>query len=65
MTENDQLEKNYSNSNRKIEEFAESEIRKIREQIQAIRDEARKISETIDLTPVEKNEKPNGKKINT
>jgi outer membrane murein-binding lipoprotein Lpp len=57
MAKKDQLEKDYENLNRKIEQAAEAEIKKIQEKIEELKEEARRKGETIEQTLVEKETK--------
>ena len=60
--QNEQLEKDYENLNRKISQVAEAEIKKIEEKVESLKEEARKMSETIELTLGEKQSKATKKK---
>jgi polysaccharide deacetylase 2 family uncharacterized protein YibQ len=62
MAKKDQLEKDYEDLNRKITKAAEAEIKKIQEKIESLKEEARKMGETIDLTHAEKETKTTKKK---
>jgi len=62
MAKKDQLEKNYKNLNREIEQAAEAEIKKIQEKIEALKEKARQMGETVELTLVEKETKVTTKK---
>jgi cell division protein FtsL len=57
MAKIDQLEKEYKNLDRKIEQAAEAEIKKIQEKTEALKEEARKTGETVELALVEKRNK--------
>jgi outer membrane murein-binding lipoprotein Lpp len=62
MAKKDQLEKDYKNLNRNIEQAAEAEIKKIQEKIEALKEEARQMGETAELKLVEKETKVTTKK---
>jgi outer membrane murein-binding lipoprotein Lpp len=62
MAKKDQLEKDYESLNRKIEQAAEEEIKKIQEKIEALKKEARQMGETVELTLAEKEPKATKKK---
>lgn len=62
MAKKDQLKKDYENLNRKIEQAAEEEIKKIQEKIEALKKEARQMGETVELTLAEKEPKATKKK---
>jgi len=49
MSKREQLEKDYENLKRKIEQIAEEEIKKIQTKIEALKKEALRIGETIEL----------------
>ncbi|MGD0644764.1 MAG: hypothetical protein ABSA75_07655 [Candidatus Bathyarchaeia archaeon] len=65
MSKKDKLEQDYKNFNMNIERAAEREIKEIREEINAVREEARKISEAVELSINEKEAKAVKKKVNT
>jgi chromosome segregation ATPase len=62
MARRDKLEKDYEDINRKIEQATEAEIKKIQEKIEALKEEARQIGETIEQTLGEKETKATTKK---
>ena len=62
MVKRDQLEKDYENLNRKISQVAEVEIKKVREKIELLKEEARRMGETIEPTLDEKEAKAAKKK---
>ena len=62
MSKKNQLQHDYEDLNRKISEAAEAEIKKIQDKIESLREEARKMGETIDLTLAEKETKATKKK---
>lgn len=62
MAKKDQLEKDYKNLNIKVEQAAEAEIKKIREKTEALKEEARQMSETVERTLIEKETKATKKK---
>jgi outer membrane murein-binding lipoprotein Lpp len=62
MAKKDQLEKDYENLNRKISQAAEAEMKKIQEKIESLKEEARQIGETVELTLGEKEAKVTKKK---
>lgn len=59
------MEKDYETFNLKIEQMAKEEIEKIREKANAIKAEANKIGETVELSLNEKETKVSTKKVNT
>ena len=62
MAKKDQLEKDYENLNRKISQAAEAEIKKIQKKIEALKEEARQMGETVERTITEKETKLTKKK---
>ena len=62
MARRDKLEKDYEDINRKIEQATEAEIKKIQEKIESLKEEARQIGETVELTLSEKEAKVTKKK---
>jgi len=62
MVKKDQLEKDYENLNRKISQVAEVEIKKVHEKIELLKEEARRMGETIEPTLDEKEAKITKKK---
>ena len=62
MAKKNQLEKDYENLNRKISQTAEAEIKKVREKIESLKEEARRIGETVEPTLDEKEAKAAKKK---
>jgi hypothetical protein len=62
MARRDKLEKDYEDINRKIEQATEAEIKKIQEKIEALKEEAHQIGETIEQTLGEKETKATTKK---
>ena len=64
MSKKEKLEKDYQNFNLNIERIAEEEIKKIREKANAIKEEASKIGEAVELSLNEEETKAR-KKVNT
>ena len=50
MSNKEKLEKDYQNFNLNIEHLAEEEIKEIREKVNAVKEEAKKIGETVELS---------------
>jgi len=65
MSKKEKLEKDYQNFNLNIERIAEEEIKKIREKANAIKEEASKMGETVELSLNEEEKKAARKKVNT
>ncbi len=65
LSNKEKLEKDYETFNLKIEQMAKEEIEKIREKANAIKAEANKIGETVELSLNEKETKVSTKKVNT
>jgi hypothetical protein len=59
------LEKDYEKFSQGIEREAEDEIKKIQEETIALKEEASKIGEAVDLSVKEKEAKTAKKKVNT
>jgi hypothetical protein len=64
MSKKEKLEKDYQNFNLNIERIAEEEIKKIREKANAIKEEASKMGEAVELSLNEEETKAT-KKVNT
>ena len=62
MSKKDQLDKNYEDLDRKIEQAAEAEIKRIREKIEALKKEAREMAESVELMLAQKETKATKKK---
>ena len=62
MSKKNQLQKDYEDLNRKISQAAEAEIKKIQEKIEALKEEARQMGETVERTITEKETKVTKKK---
>jgi hypothetical protein len=65
MSKKEKLEKDYQNFNLNIERIAEEEIKKIREKANAIKEEASKTGEAVELSLNEGEPKAAKKKVNT
>ena len=65
MSKKEKLEKDYQNFNLNIERIAEEEIKKIREKANAIKEEASKMGEAVELSLNEEETKATKKKVNT
>ena len=65
MSKKDKLEEDYQNFNLNIERIAAEEIKKIREKANAIKEEANKIGEAVELSLNERETKTATKKVNT
>jgi len=65
MSKKEKLEKDCQNFNLNIERIAEEEIKKIREKANAIKEEASKMGEAIELSLNEGKAKAKRKKVNT
>jgi hypothetical protein len=65
LSNKEKLEKDYETFNLKIERMAKEEIEKIREKANAIKAEANKIGEAVELSLNEKETKVSTKKVNT
>lgn len=65
MSKKEKLEKDYQNFNLNIERIAEEEIKKIREKANALKEEASKIGEAVELSLKEGETKTAMKKVNT
>ena len=65
MSKKEKLEKDYQNFNLNIERIAEEEIKQIREKANAIKEEASKIGESVELALNEEEKKAVKKKVNT
>jgi ElaB/YqjD/DUF883 family membrane-anchored ribosome-binding protein len=61
----EKLENDYQNFNKQIEQLAEEAIRSIREKANAIREEAKKIGETVEGSLNKGEEKMAKKKVNS
>ena len=57
MSKKNQLQKDYEDLNRKISKAAEAEIKIIQEKIEALKDEARRMGESVEQTLAEKETK--------
>ncbi|HYA78406.1 MAG TPA: hypothetical protein VEF91_06775 [Verrucomicrobiae bacterium] len=65
MSTKDKLEKDYKNFNMNIERIAEREIKKIHEETIALKEEASKIGEAVELSLKADEAKSTKKKVNT
>ena len=65
MSKKDKLEEDYQNFIKNIERMTEEEIKKIRERANALKEEAAKIGEAVELSLNEKETKTATKKVNT
>ena len=65
MSKKDKIEEDYQNFNLNIERIAAEEIKKIREKANALKEEASKIGEAVELSLHEKETKTATKKVNT
>ncbi len=65
MSKKDKLEEDYQNFNQNIERLAAEEIKKINEKVNALKEEARKIGEAVELSLHERETKSATKKVNT
>jgi hypothetical protein len=65
MSKKDELEKDYKKFNMTIKRVAEREIKKIQEKTDAIKEEADKMGEAVELSLSEREEKAVKKKVNT
>ena len=65
MSKQEKLEKDYQNFYVNIERMAEEEVNKIREKTNAIKEEASKMGETVELSLNEEEKKAARKKVNT
>ena len=65
MSKKDKLEKDYKNFNLNIERIAEEEIKKIQEETIALKEEASKIGEAVELSLKRKKRRQLRKKVNT
>ena len=65
MLKKDKLEEDYQNIIKNIERMAAEEIKKIRERANALKEEAAKIGEAVELSPNEKETETTTKKVNT
>jgi hypothetical protein len=65
MSKKEKLEKNYETFTLNIERMAKEEIQKIREKANAIREEASKIGEAVELSLNQEKTKTVTKKVNT
>ena len=65
MSKKEKLEKDYQNFNLNIERMAEEEIKKIREKANAIKEEASRIGEAVELSINKEEMKTVKKKVNT
>jgi len=61
----EKLENEYQNLNKQVDEQAEEAIKKIREKANAIREEAKKIGETVEGSMDNGEEKNAKKKVNS
>jgi len=61
----EKLENEYQNFNKQVDEQAEEAIKKIREKANAIREEAKKIGETVERSMDKGEEKNAKKKVNS
>lgn len=65
MSKNPKLEKDYKKFNKNIECEAEEEIKKIQQQTTALKEEANKIGEAVELSLKANEAKSTKKKVNT
>ena len=65
MSTKDKLEKDYKKFNMNIERIAEEEIKKIQEETIALKEEASKIGEAVELSLKANEAKTTKKKVNT
>jgi len=65
MSSKEKLEKDYENFNMNIERMSEEEIKKIKEKANALKEEASKIGEAVELSLNEEEGKTARKKVNT
>ena len=65
MLKKDKLEEDYQNFIKNIERMTEEEIKKIRERANALKEEAAKIGEAVELSLNEKETETATKKVNT
>jgi hypothetical protein len=65
MSKKDKLEKDYKKFNKNIEHEAEEEIKKIQEETIALKEEASKIGEAVELSLKTNETKTTKKKVNT
>ena len=65
MSSKEKLEKDYENFNMNIERMSEEEIKKIKEKANALKEEASKIGEAVELSLNEEEAKTARKKVNT
>ena len=65
MSKKEKLEKDYETFNLNIERMAKEEIQKIREKANAIKVEASKIGEAVELSLTQEKTKTVTKKVNT
>jgi hypothetical protein len=65
MSTKDKLEKDYKKFNMNIESIAEREIKKIQEETIALKEEASKIGEAVELSLKANEAKTTKKKVNT
>ncbi len=65
MSTKDKLEKDYKKFNMNIEHIAEEEIKKIQEETIALKEEASKIGEAVELSLKANEAKTTKKKVNT
>lgn len=65
MSKKEKLEKDYETFTLNIESMAKEEIQKIREKANAIREEASKIGEAVELSLNQEKTKTVTKKVNT
>jgi inorganic pyrophosphatase/exopolyphosphatase len=65
MSTKDKLEKDYKKFNMNIERIAEEEIKKIQEETIALKEEASRIGEAVELSLKANEAKTTKKKVNT
>jgi len=65
MSKKDKLEKDYKKFNKNIEREAEDEIKKIQQETIALKEEASKIGEAVELSLKTDEAKATKKKVNT
>ncbi len=62
MSENENIRKDFEQSEHVIEEMAEKELQKIKEQARKIKDEARRVGEEVEASVKQTEENVDGKK---
>jgi hypothetical protein len=65
MSKKEKIEEDYQNFNLNIERIAADEIKKIREKANALKEEASKVGDAVELSLNEKETKTATKKVNT